>query len=111
MGPVKKQSVTSFNFLNWGTAYRGYNALVALIVLNNYVNDPNASALEFLVDATIHAMEAIAPNSCNQLGVALNLGRAMQAGVAFFSGNSTIPRAANGVDVFNHALNVGHRLS
>ncbi|CAM2885675.1 Uncharacterised protein [Legionella steigerwaltii] len=105
------KSVTMYNLLNWSTVYRGYNALVATLVLFQYVNNPEAAAIEYLPDVAIHAFEAIAPNSLNNLAAGANITRGIQAGLAFFSGNSTIPSVANFVDVFNHGVNTYHRLS
>ncbi|WP_454784511.1 hypothetical protein [Legionella sp. WA2024007413] len=105
------QSVSTYNLLNWLTVYRGYNAIIATLVMVQYLTNPDASAIEYLPDVAIHALEAIAPNSYNNLGIGGNVGRGIQAGIAFFSGNSTIPRIANAVDVFNHGVNVYHRLS
>ncbi|QMT61505.1 hypothetical protein [Legionella sp. PC997] len=105
------QPVSMYNLLNWSTVYRGYNALVATLVMVQYLTNPDAAAIEYLPDVAIHAFEAIAPNSYNSLGIGGNVARGIQAGFAFFSGNSTIPSVANVVDVFNHGVNVYHRLS
>lgn len=102
--------ISMYNLLNWNTAYRGYNALVSMLVLLQYVNNSEAVAIEYLPDVAIHAFEAIAPNSQNVLAGTANLARGIQAGLAFFSGDSSIPRAANFVDVFNHGMNVYHRM-
>ncbi|VEG92153.1 hypothetical protein [Legionella spiritensis] len=102
---------TIYNLLNWGTAYRGYNALVASLVMFQYWSNPEAVAAEYLPDIAIHAFEAIAPDSFNNLGAAANIARGIQAGLAFFSGNSSIPGAANLADVVNHGINVYHRMS
>lgn len=106
-----EKPVTMYNLLNWSTVYRGYNGLVAALVMFQYVNNPEAAAIEYLPDVAIHAFEAIAPNSLNNLAAGANIARGIQAGLAFFSGNSTIPKDANLVDVFNHGLNTCHRLS
>ncbi|STX52061.1 Uncharacterised protein [Legionella busanensis] len=110
-GQIKKQEhqVSMYNLLNWGTVYRGYNALVAGLVMMQYINNPEAAAIEYLPDVAIHAFEAIAPNTLNCLGAAANYVRGVQAGIAFFSSNSTIPKPANLVDVVNHGINVYHR--
>ncbi|WP_454782154.1 hypothetical protein [Legionella sp. WA2022007384] len=105
------KSVTMYNLLNWSTIYRGYNALVASLVLFQYINNPEAAAIEYLPDVAIHAFEAIAPNSLTNLAVGANLARGIQAGFAFFSGSSTIPSVANATDVLNHGVNLYHRLS
>ncbi|OJW13172.1 MULTISPECIES: hypothetical protein [Legionella] len=106
-----QQPVSMYNLLSWSTVYRGYNALVAAFVMFQYVNNPEAAAIEYLPDVAIHTFEAIAPNSLNQLAAGANIARGIQAGLAFFSGNSTIPSVANLTDVFNHGLNTYHRLS
>ncbi|MBL7479910.1 hypothetical protein [Legionella bononiensis] len=106
-----KQSVSWYHLLNWSTAYRGYNALIAGLVMLEYINNPEAAAIEYLPDVAVHAFEAIAPNSLNNLAITANFTRGIQAGLAFFSGNSTIPSAANIADVFNHGLSVYRRLS
>ncbi|KTD05133.1 hypothetical protein OQJ19_09165 [Fluoribacter gormanii] len=108
---TNSKPVTMYNLLNWSTIYRGYNALVATLVMFQYVNNPEAAAIEYLPDVAIHAFEAIAPNSLNNLAAAANFARGIQAGLAFFSGNSTIPSVANVTDVFNHGVNIYHRLS
>ena len=105
-----KQPVSWYNLLNWSNAYRGYNALIAGVVLLEYINNPEAAAIEYLPDVAIHAFEAIAPDSLNNLAITANITRGIQAGLAFFSGKSTIPNAANIADVFNHGLNVYRRL-
>lgn len=99
------------NFLNWGNAYRGYNAGIALLVTYQYFTNPQASLIEHVPDILIHAAEAIIPNQFSQIATVANVGRASQAAYAFFSGNSTIPSTANLVDVANHLLNTAHRLS
>lgn len=104
------KQISMYNLLNWNTAYRGYNALVSMLVLLQYVNNPEAAAIEYLPDVAIHAFEAIAPNSHNVLAGGANVARGIQAGLAFFSGDSSIPRAANLIDVFNHGMNVYHRM-
>lgn len=106
-----QKPVSMYNLLNWSTVYRGYNALVAALVMFQYVNNPDAAAIEYLPDVAIHAFEAIAPNSLNKLAAGANIARAVQAGVFFFSGGSTIPSVANSADVFNHGVNIYHRLS
>lgn len=103
--------LTASNLLNWSTVYRGYNALVAGLVFFQYLNNPEAVAYEYLPDVAIHAFEAIAPNSLNPVGLVANAARGAQAGYGFFSGNSSIPDAANLADVFNHGLNFYHRMS
>jgi hypothetical protein len=108
---MKEKTVSAYNLLSWSTAYRGYNLLVAGVVLLQYVNNSEAAAMEYLPDVAIHAFEAIAPQSLKDVALVGNIARGIQAGMAFFSGNSTIPSAANFADVFNHGLNVAHRLS
>ncbi|KTC91130.1 hypothetical protein OQJ18_14250 [Fluoribacter dumoffii] len=103
--------LSMYNLLNWSTAYRGYNALVATLVMVQYMNNPEAAALEYLPDVAIHAFEAIAPASLNNYAIGANLGRGIQAGLAFFSGNSSIPSVANLTDVVNHGVNIYHRMS
>ncbi len=104
-----KPNVTMYNLLTWGTLYRGYNALIAGMVMWRYMTDPEAAAIEFIPDAAIHAFEAIAPNTWNRLADTCNSVRAIQASYAFFSGNSMIAPHANLIDVFNHGMNVYHR--
>lgn len=106
-----EKQVTMYNLLNWSSVYRGYNALIAGIVMFQYINNPEAATIEYIPDVVIHAFEAIAPNSLNNWAIGANVARGIQAGLAFFQGNSTIPSEANITDVFNHGLNVYHRLS
>lgn len=106
-----KQPESWYNLLTWSNAYRGYNALIASLVLLEYINNPEAAAIEYLPDVAVHAFEAIAPDSLNNLAITANITRGIQAGFAFFSGNSTIPSAANFADVVNHGLSVYRRLS
>ena len=99
----------------WDYLYRSYNLLVASAVLYEYVNNPQAAAIEYLPDIGIHAFEALAPRAWNDIedvnGFAkfTNALRGYQAGVAFFSERSTVPHLANGIDVFNHVLNINYR--
>jgi hypothetical protein len=106
-----KPRVSMFNLLSWGTVYRGYNALVATLVIADYVNNPKASSLEYLPDIAIHAFEALFPKSLKNYSVFANLYRGTEAGIAFFTGDSTMPRAANLADVFIHGMNLNERLS
>ena len=105
-----QKSVTMYNLLSWSTVYRGYNALVAGLVMYQYLNNPEAAVIEYLPDVAIHAFEAIAPNTLNNWAAGANIVRGIQAGLGFFSPNSTIPRVANGVDVINHGVNTFHRI-
>lgn len=111
----KKETQTNHfswsNFLNLGTAYRGYNASIALLVSYQYLTNPEAAFFEYVPDILIHAAEAAIPNQWSGIAIAANIGRASQAAIGFFSGNSTIPSVANLVDVGNHVLNTAHRLS
>lgn len=93
------------------TLYRGYNALVAAAVLVQYTQNSTASAIEYLPDVAFHAFEALAPDSLNDIAIVANTVRAVQAGISFWSGKSTIPSTANAVDVFNHAVNLKQRFS
>ncbi|MCC5791189.1 MAG: hypothetical protein JJT82_01070 [Legionellaceae bacterium] len=93
------------------TAYRGWNLLVATVVVAQYVRNPEAVAAEYLPDVFIHAFEALAPDSCDELSLLANAARLFQAGTSFWSGESSIPAAANFVDVFNHTLNIKHRFN
>lgn len=103
--------VSISHLVNWSLAYRGYNAAVAALVMYQYLNNPQAAALEYLPDVAIHSLEALAPNSLHDVAVVGNMARAVQAGVAFFTGHSTVPSSANLVDVFNHGMNFGYRIS
>ena len=91
--------------------YRGYNLIVAGLVTYEYLTNDAASALEYLPDICIHLFEAVKPHDCGNIAIVANAGRAVQAGYSFFSGNSTIPSAANFFDVGNHTLNIYHRIS
>lgn len=106
-----RDKMNVYHLLNWALAYRGYNAAVAALVMYQYINNPQAAALEYLPDVAIHALEAVAPNSLHDVAIVGNVARAVQAGVAFFSGHSTVPSSANLVDVFNHGMNFGYRIS
>lgn len=97
--------------LSWSTAYRGYNLLIAGLVTYQYINNAEALGIEYLPDIAIHAFEAIAPGACNQVAEIANTVRGVQAGIGFFSGESSIPRAANFVDMFNHGMNLCHRMA
>ena len=99
------------DLLSWNTAYRGYNLLVAGLVTYQYINNSEALGIEYLPDIAIHAFEAIAPGTFNQAAEIANTIRGVQAGIGFFSGESSIPRAANFVDMFNHGMNLCHRIA
>lgn len=95
-------------YLNF--AYRTYNAGIASLVLYQYYSNPTAEALEYLPDIGIHAFEAVFPNTFNNLAISMNFARGIQSGAAFYTGISTIPHIANGVDILNHLGNIGYRV-
>lgn len=68
------------------------------------------SAFEYVPDILIHTFEALAPDSLDEVALVANVGRAVQAGRSYWTGKSTIPTPANFVDVYNHALNIKHRI-
>ena len=104
-----QNSNTNTFSLDRKTLYRAYNGLIACAVLSGYLTDPKAAAYEYLPDIFIHAFEALAPEALNEFAILTNTARATQAACAFFSGHSSIPHVANGVDVLNHAVNIYHR--
>lgn len=103
------QENNSWSMPSLETVYRGYNLLVASVVFLQYINNAEAAASEYLPDVAIHAFEAIAPHSLKWAGLMGNYARGVQAGVSFFSGDSTIPAVANSLDVINHGINLAWR--
>lgn len=112
--PTQSKETDKTNYfsrlLTLETAYRVYNGAIGLSVLAQYFlseggdRKPN----EYLLDGYLHLAEAILPNRFFNLPLtALN---ALRANQAFFSlidwMPSTIPSFANGIDVFNHGINI-----
>lgn len=101
--------------------YRVLNASIAGLALYQIITDPSKCPLEFLPDAAIHAYEAMFPNSLNDIGLALNLLRGSQAGIAAVTNVTIIPcvtafhtcvnMAAGFTDAGVHALNAARRAS
>jgi hypothetical protein len=116
-------------------AYRGWNGLTAIAVAYDLYTDPAASVSESLPDILLHGVEAIIPNFLpRKVMIGLNVLRGTQAGIAFLTNEavfismtpsdipmgfigifpkvslswalSKIPKAANGVDVINHGINI-----
>lgn len=111
MTKSKAHPIAASDEMDWTYLYCGYNALVACAVLYEYTQNAEAAALEYLPDVAIHAFEALAPKTWNKAALLANAVRGLQAGAAFFSGHSTVPHLANGVDMVNHGVNMYHRIS
>ncbi len=121
-------------------ALRAWNGLVAGAVSYQLINDPYASAMEYLPDIILHSVECLIPHTVNsELMTICNALRGTQALAAFVTGNaysinitpstwqigligflpafsltstpSTIPAIANGADIINHGMNIAKRLS
>ena len=99
--------------LNWKRAtYQAYNLVVAALVISDYMNNPEASEMEYLPDFILHVLEGVAPNSFNKVAIALNAARMIDAAAfTLFPMDSTIPKLANEVDTLNHLMNACYRMS
>lgn len=105
-----------WQYVNAKNAWRAYNFGVGAFVTGNMIvslmegniADPLAFAVEQGIDATIHLTEAIFPNTFNGTMLTFNFARGVQAGFAYATNYafphimSTIPKPANGADMFNH---------
>ncbi|KTD57232.1 hypothetical protein [Legionella shakespearei] len=98
------------DYITKKNAYRAWNFLVATVVTLDLVQNEQARAVEYIPDIALHLWEAVAPDSLNTASLGVNLIRMVQAGRSFWTGESSIPTAANFADVYNHALNIEHRL-
>ncbi|MCS5712403.1 hypothetical protein [Candidatus Berkiella aquae] len=120
-------------------AYRGWNGIVAGVVIHDLLTNPAASFSVSAIDAGLHAYEFIFPNQLSEIMLPLNLLRGAQAGFACAYGSTfvadiktalfsskpslwpmsfsisiqptSIPRLVNGFDVLNHGVNAFRRLS
>ncbi len=116
-GPQTSTGATSFTaYFNANNLYKVYNGLVAAAVLYKYTTSPSASALEHLPDIAIHAYEAflserLVGGEFAKFAIMANACRGAQALNAAITGISSIPFAANVIDVGNHSLNILHGFS
>lgn len=90
-----------------------YNGLTSLAVLYDLWNNPDADPAEYSIDISIHALTAVilmckqVPETVKTVVTALNTYRGFDALFkAVTSLPSTIPGAANGIDVLNHWFNL-----
>ncbi|WP_019216000.1 hypothetical protein [Legionella tunisiensis] len=90
-----------------------YNGLTGLAVLYSLWNDPEADPSEYAIDISIHALTAVTlmckqvPEAVKTVVVALNTYRGFDALFKTITSlPSTIPGAANAVDVLNHWFNL-----
>lgn len=99
--------------LSWKrAAYQGYNLVIAALVISDYMNNPEASEMEYLPDFILHLLEGVAPNSFNEVAIALNAARMIDAAAfTVFPMDSRIPKMANEVDTLNHLMNFCYRMS
>lgn len=98
------------NYVTKNNALRAYNAAVAMLVLVNYYNTPNASTSEFFFDIGVHLLQAAISSDSNPqikaFSIAVNSARIFTIFANTATGTSTIPLAANIVDVLNHGVNL-----
>jgi hypothetical protein len=98
------------NYITPSNIMRGYNALTALLVLKSYFDDPNASLDEYFLDIAVHALQAATTSSSHAIlkGTAALANTVRLASIYNHNkaGDSTIPAAANMIDVANHVSNL-----
>ena len=95
-------------YITTSNARRGWNLLVALAVTLDTIQNPD-HIYDNGPDLLIHYWETFAPDSLNNGAVMANIGRAVQAGIGFWKGDTTTPRSALFIDVYTHSLNIHHR--
>lgn len=89
------------------------NLATGLLVAYSYWNSPTAAFIEYVPDFILHFANIYALEKKDTVFITkllftfANVARMMQAGVAYTTGDSTVPSFLNALDTFKHIMMLG----